>query len=208
MMRRNWGLTIFTLLLAFAFVCGCAKKTVLQEEITPKASVTPETATPVVKAPENSALKDKEDAKKRAEQERAATEEAKEKAARLKAAKAAAAVSSKELYELSDIHFAFDKFNLQDEARAILNRHAEWLNKNKDVKITIEGHCDERGAADYNLALGERRANAVIKFLSDMGIDGKRIKGVSYGSELPLDQRHNEEAWAKNRRAHIVVTSK
>ncbi len=115
---------------------------------------------------------------------------------------------SKKLYELVDIYFDFDKFNLKDEARAILNKHAEWLNKNKDVRITIEGHCDERGTAEYNLALGEKRANAVIKFLFDMGIDGKRIKAISYGSELPLDHRHNEDAWAKNRRAHFVVPRK
>jgi peptidoglycan-associated lipoprotein len=207
-MRRSWGLTIFTLLVALAFVSGCAKKTVLKEEVMPKESTAPEVAKPVVKAPEKSVLKDDGAAKRRAELERAAAEEAKEKAAKLKAAKEAAAVSSKELYELVDIYFDFDKFNLQDKARAILNKHAEWLNKNKDVKITIEGHCDERGTAEYNLALGERRANAVIKFLFDMGIDGKRIKGISYGSEIPLDQRHNEEAWAKNRRAHFIVSLK
>jgi peptidoglycan-associated lipoprotein len=207
-MRRSWGLTIFTLLVALAFVSGCAKKTVLKEEVMPKESTAPKVATPVVQAPVKSTLKDEEDAKKRAEKERAATEEAKEKAAKLKAAKEAAAVSSKELYELADIYFDFDKFNLQEKARAILNKHVEWLNKNKDVKVTIEGHCDERGTAEYNLALGERRAVAAAKFLIDMGIDGKRIKTISYGFELPLDQRHNEEAWAKNRRAHFVGSSK
>ncbi|MDP2156632.1 MAG: peptidoglycan-associated lipoprotein Pal [Nitrospirota bacterium] len=207
-MRRSWGLTIFTLLVALAFVSGCAKKTVLKEEITPQASAAPEMAAPVVKAPERIVRKDDGVAKKRAEQEQAAAKEAQEKAAQLKAAKEAAAVSSKELYELADIHFNFDKFNLQEEARSILNKHAEWLNKNKDVKIAIEGHCDERGTAEYNLALGERRANAAAKFLIDMGIDGKRIKTISYGFELPLDTRHNEEAWAKNRRAHFVVSSK
>ena len=207
-MRRGWGLTIFTLLLALVFVPGCAKKTVLKEEITPQAE-----AAPVVRAPEKSALKDKEDMKKRAEQERAAKEkaaieEAKEKAAKLQAAKEAAAASAKELSELADIHFNFDKFNLQGESRAILNKHAEWLNKNKNIMIVIEGHCDERGTAEYNLALGERRADAAVKFLIDMGIDGKRIKAISYGLELPLDKGHNEEAWAKNRRAHFVVPSK
>ena len=106
---------------------------------------------------------------------------------------------------MADIHFGFDKFNLTDEARTALNKHAEWLSKNKEVKIVVEGHCDERGTTEYNLALGERRANGVVKFLLDLGIDGQRIKAISYGSELPLDHGHNEEAWAKNRRAHFIV---
>ncbi|MDO9585323.1 MAG: peptidoglycan-associated lipoprotein Pal [Syntrophales bacterium] len=222
-MRRSWGLTIFTLLMAFAFVSGCAKKTVLKEEIMPKESAASEVASPVVKALEKSTLKDEEDAKKRAEQDRAAREaalkakaekeaavkeEATKEVAELKAAKETAAVTSKELYELADIHFDFDKFSLKDEERAILNEHAEWLNKNKDVMIVIEGHCDERGTTEYNLALGERRASAAARFLVDMGIDAKRIRTISYGEELPLDPGHNEEAWAKNRRAHFVVSSK
>jgi peptidoglycan-associated lipoprotein len=209
MMRRSWGLTIITLLLALVFVSGCAKKTALKEEITPKAPAAAESATPVANATEKSFLKDKEDAKKRTEQERLAKERAtKDEAIENAAKQKAAAVSSKELYALVDIHFDFDKFNLRDEAKATINKHAEWLNKNKDVKITIEGHCDERGTSEYNLALGERRANVVVKYLTDMGIDGKRIKAISYGLELPLDNRHNEEAWTTNRRANFVVSSK
>ena len=117
------------------------------------------------------------------------------------------AATSEKAYELEDIHFDFDKFNLKAEAREILNRHAEWLNKNKDVKlaIIIEGHCDERGTADYNMALGQRRASQAAKYLIGMGIDAGRITTISYGLELPLDPGHNEEAWAKNRRAHFVV---
>jgi peptidoglycan-associated lipoprotein len=74
--------------------------------------------------------------------------------------------------------------------------------------IVVEGHCDERGTAEYNLALGERRANAAAKFLVDMGIDAKRIKSISYGEELPLDPGHNEDAWARNRRAHFSASGK
>ena len=204
---RKWGLTILTLLLVLAFLSGCAKKTVLKEEATPKESTAATEAAPAVKAPEKSAVKDNAEAKKRAEQERAAAEKAKEQAAKSEAARQAAA-AAKESYTLADIYFDFDKFNLRDEARAVLNKHVEWLNKNKDVQVTVEGHCDERGTAEYNLALGERRANAVIKFLVDMGIDGKRLKAISYGSELPLDPRHNEEAWTKNRRAHFTISAK
>ena len=124
-----------------------------------------------------------------------------------KEAATVSAATSEKAYELEDIHFDFDKFNLKAEAREILNRHAEWLNKNKDVKlaIIIEGHCDERGTADYNMALGQRRASQAAKYLIGMGIDAGRITTISYGLELPLDPGHNEEAWAKNRRAHFVV---
>lgn len=124
------------------------------------------------------------------------------------AAKEAAAASAKELYEFKDIHFDFDKFNLMSDAREVLEKHAAWLNKNKEVNIVVEGHCDERGTAEYNLALGERRASAAAKFLGDMGIEAKRMKTISYGKEMPLDPGHNEEAWAKNRRAHFVVSTK
>jgi peptidoglycan-associated lipoprotein len=124
-----------------------------------------------------------------------------------KEAATASAATSEKPYELEDIHFDFDKFNLKAEAREILNRHAEWLNKNKDVTlaIIIEGHCDERGTADYNMALGERRASQAAKYLIGLGIDAGRITTISYGLERPLDPGHNEEAWAKNRRAHFVV---
>lgn len=105
-----------------------------------------------------------------------------------------------------DINFDFDKFNLKPEAREILKQHAAFLAKNTNKNVTIEGHCDERGTAEYNLALGERRAKEAMKYLQELGINGKRIKTVSYGKEKPLDPGHNEEAWAKNRRDYFVVT--
>ena len=105
-----------------------------------------------------------------------------------------------------DIHFDFDKFDLKPEARSILKKQADWLSKNKDYKVRIEGNCDERGTVEYNLALGERRAKEAMKFLVELGTDAIRIKTISYGKEKPLDPGHNEEAWAKNRRDHFVVT--
>lgn len=209
-MKRKWGLTILTLFVAVAFVSGCAQKAVLKEETAPQKQAASKETKPAAKVPEKSALKEDAETKKRAEWERAEREAAlkaqtQKEAAAKAAEKAATVVSSKELYEFANIHFDFDKFNLRDEARAILNKHAEWLNKNKDVKIIIEGHCDERGTAEYNLALGERRANVAAKYLIDMGIDGKRITTITYGLERPLDPQHNEEAWAKNRRAHFVI---
>jgi len=107
-----------------------------------------------------------------------------------------------------DIHFEFDKYDIRREDEEILRENAAWLKKNPKMKIQIEGHCDERGTAEYNLALGERRANMTKKYLLSLGIISDRISTISYGEEKPLDPGHNEEAWAKNRRAHIVVLSK
>ena len=86
-----------------------------------------------------------------------------------------------------------------------MNRKAEWLRENADTSIIIEGHCDERGTNAYNIALGERRAESAKAYLTDLGIDGLRLTTISYGEERPVDPGHNEEAWAKNRRAHFVV---
>ena len=107
-----------------------------------------------------------------------------------------------------DIHFEFDKYDIRREDEEILRENAAWLKKNPKMKIQIEGHCDERGTAEYNLALGERRANTTKKYLLSLGISSDRISTISYGEEKPLDPGHNEEAWAKNRRAHTVVLSK
>jgi len=107
-----------------------------------------------------------------------------------------------------DIHFDFDKYDLTPTAREILARKAYFLKQYPTVKILIEGHCDERGTAEYNLALGERRANAAKQYLVQLGISEDRISTISYGKERPLDPRHNEEAWAKNRRAHFVIVSR
>jgi peptidoglycan-associated lipoprotein len=104
-----------------------------------------------------------------------------------------------------DIYFAFDKSTLTPAAQDNLLRKAEWLRENPDATVTIEGHCDERGTNEYNLALGDRRAESAKAFLVDLGIDPMRLTTISYGEERPVDPRHTEEAWAKNRRDHFVV---
>jgi peptidoglycan-associated lipoprotein len=101
--------------------------------------------------------------------------------------------------------FDLDSYALRDDARTALDHDAKVLRANGDVKITIEGHCDERGTVEYNQALGEKRAQAAREYLTAAGIDGSRINTVSYGKERPFDQGHDESAWAKNRRAHIVT---
>ncbi len=104
-----------------------------------------------------------------------------------------------------DIYFAFDKSTLTPAAQDNLLRKAEWLRENSDATVTIEGHCDERGTNEYNLALGDRRAESAKAFLVDLGIDPSRLTTISYGEERPVDPRNMEEAWAKNRRDHFVV---
>jgi peptidoglycan-associated lipoprotein len=103
------------------------------------------------------------------------------------------------------VHFAFDKYNIDPTAAATLKKQAAWLTANPGVKITVEGHCDERGTREYNQALGERRANAARDYLVSLGVAGDRIDTVSFGKERPQDPASSEMAWAKNRRAVSVV---
>ena len=109
---------------------------------------------------------------------------------------------------LKDIYFEFDKYEIRREDEAVLKENAAFLKNNPKMKVQIEGHCDERGTVEYNLALGERRANNTKKYLVFLGIPADRISTISFGKERPLDKGHDEGAWAKNRRAHVVVLSK
>ena len=103
------------------------------------------------------------------------------------------------------VYFAFDKYDLSSDAQATLRRQAEWLNTYGNVSVTVEGHCDERGTREYNLALGERRATSVKNYLVALGVNASRIQTISYGKERPAVLGSNEEAWAKNRRAATVI---
>lgn len=109
---------------------------------------------------------------------------------------------------LADIPFEFDSAVLLDPARATLDHHAEWLSRHPTVTLLIEGHCDERGTVEYNLALGERRAAAASAYLASLGVPASRLKTISYGKEFPLDPGHSEDAWSRNRRAHFQITGK
>jgi peptidoglycan-associated lipoprotein len=101
-------------------------------------------------------------------------------------------------------YFGYDDAVLTGDARAILAKDADWLRKNPGVEIIIEGHCDERGTVEYNLALGDRRAKAARSYLMKLGVKGGRIATISYGEEKPADLGHDEDAWAKNRRAELL----
>ncbi len=213
-MRRNWvwvGLIALVLCLSVTFLTGCAKKAALKE-----GAVVTQEQKAVAQAP---AVADDAAAREQALREQAlrdqalrdqAAREAAERAAREEADKtkkeaaAMAAAILKEL-QIADINFDFDKYNLKPEAQEILKKGAPAYLKYRDYKLVVEGHCDERGTSEYNLALGEKRATEAAKYLADLGIEKARIKTISYGKEMPLDKGQDEAAWAKNRRAHFVI---
>ncbi len=107
-----------------------------------------------------------------------------------------------------DIYFNYDESNLSDEAREKLARNADVLKGQAQFQVTIEGHCDERGTSEYNLALGERRANAVRDYLGSLGVTPARMRTLSYGKERPVCTQNEESCWSQNRRAHMVVTGR
>ena len=182
-------MTLFLVALMCAFIlpAGCAKKAVTKEEPAVVREAAPEKQAPAQAA-------------------EAAPAKAPEEPKVDEAAMAAAAAADKEASEFTDIHFAFDRYDLRPDAREILDKHAKWLTAHPEFIVRIEGNCDERGTVEYNMALGQRRAAGAMKYLVDLGIGKNRISTISYGKERPLDPGHNEEAWAKNRRDHFSVT--
>jgi peptidoglycan-associated lipoprotein len=106
--------------------------------------------------------------------------------------------------DLQVVYFAYDSFTLDDGARSALDANAKLLRDNADVVVAIEGHCDERGTVEYNQALGQKRAEAVMQYLTDQGIPASRFHSVSYGKERPADEGHDESAWARNRRVEFT----
>ena len=179
-MRNRMWITLALLLVipAMLFTASCAKKAV----------------GPTAKAEDK--MSD-DDAKKAAEE--AARQQALEEQ-RLREARQA-----KEAFVNEFVHFAFDSSALDTTAQDILKTKAAYLQANPGIRVLIEGHCDERGTIEYNLALGERRAQAARAFLLNMGVDGGRLDIISYGEERPVDPGHNEDAWAKNRRDQFVI---
>lgn len=118
-----------------------------------------------------------------------------------------AKMEAKAMFENKKIYFSFDSASLTKAAQEILKGKASWLMANSTAQITIEGHCDSRGTTEYNMALGERRAESVKKYLKALGIESSRVKTITYGEEKPDVAGENESAWAKNRRAEFVIDS-
>jgi peptidoglycan-associated lipoprotein len=190
MTKKSFIITIFILCIGLIMM-GCPKKTVVKEE-------------PSVKKEEAAKI---EAAKK---EEAAKIEAAKKELEKSLVAKKEPGIEGVvfESSLLKDIHFEFDKYDIRPGDAAILKGNAEVLKKYHKVKIQIEGHCDERGTNEYNLALGERRANSTKNYLLSLGVSPERVSTISYGEERPSDPGHTEEAWAKNRRAHTIITAK
>lgn len=175
---RTWGSVTVILFFLVLSLSGCAafKESAVKETAVPAE----ETIAPVVTQP-------------------VVTEEEKVQQLREKL------IAEAETFQTTNIHFDFDKYALKLEARAILDGLGAWLLNNGNFHVIIEGHCDERGTVEYNLALGERRANAARNYLVNLGVEEKRLTTVTYGEERPLDPRSNEEAWARNRRGQFNV---
>lgn len=168
---------------------SCAKKQVQVEDTA---------AAPTAPPPETKDMGPTED-------ERAAAEAERQRQAMLAQEAARKLEGEISMFESEKIYFDFDRSELKSDARAVLTKKAEWLRSNPKYKVRIEGHCDERGSTEYNLALGERRANAAWKFLNALGVSGERMSIISYGEEKPDDPGHSEQAWSKNRRDEFVL---
>jgi len=169
------------LLLAAIVIVGCAKKVTPPPPPPPPAPVVAAPSDTAGQAAREAAMREAMEAKARAEAERLAKS------------------------SLQIVYFDYDKYNLRPDARDAANFGAGVLQQYSNWKALIEGHCDERGTNEYNLALGEKRANTVKDFFISYGLSAERFNTISYGEERPADMGHNEDAWAKNRRAVLVI---
>ena len=203
-MKRN---VITATLVIFAcsaifLMSSCAKKKLVTEEsviTAPPAEVaTAEKETTVAKRAQ-------QEEARRAEEVRIEKLEELEAAKRREAEAKARQQTVAERFETQPIYFDFDKSSIRNDARAVLEKTAAFLKENTSIRMRIEGNCDERGTNEYNLALGERRANSARIFLVSLGISPEKIRTISYGEERPLAQGNSEDAWAKNRRDDFVL---
>ncbi len=190
-MQKHWTIMalVLTVLVIF-FTTACSKKKISSEPV----------ALPT--AEEEAARRAQEEARQRElERQKALAEE------NLKedSLTSELALDEKTQFENEDIYFDFDSIQLTPQAQEILTKKAKWLRDNPAATVTIEGHCDNRGTNEYNLALGEGRAQSAKIFLMDLGVDVSKLRTISYGEERPLDPQQTESAWAKNRRAHFVI---
>ena len=190
MNHKNWAFLVLVLIIFVGFLApSCAKKELKSEP---------------VMSEDEARRRAEEEARKRELERQAAIREEELREDQLQA-ESQRTQSAREIFENEDILFEFDSASLSVEAQEILRAKAGWLRENPRARVMIEGHCDERGTNEYNLALGDRRAYSARAFLVDLGIDDARLTTISYGEEQPIDSRSSEEAWAKNRRAHFVI---
>ena len=175
---RAFGLILLTIALGLSLsACGCFQQSMKGETAPPPAAETAKIAPPAAKE------------------------------AIVVAPPAPAAVAAVEpavaVVELNNAHFDFDKYDIRPGDAEILKKDYGWFTTNTG-RVKIEGYCDERGTVEYNMVLGQKRADATKSYMTKLGVDGNRMDTISYGKERPMDPGHNEEAWAKNRRAHFT----
>jgi peptidoglycan-associated lipoprotein len=195
MTKRIWMVLVLVLLMpALIMTTGCSKK-----QVQPDVSLIG-TDADQYDAARQRALSEEEEARRRALEEQRLMEEQ-----RLAEEQQRQGSMPQQQLMDEDIYFDFDQSVIRPDAQEVLRKKAEFLRENPGVSVAIEGHCDERGTAEYNLALGERRALAAKAFLMNLGISSSRLSTISYGEERPADPGSNEEAWERNRRAHFVI---
>ena len=189
MQKRLWINLMFCFIImpAMLLTASCAKKVVSTEPATDQISegYSDQQSEIISEVVEESSLVESDMTE---EEVRAAQEEA-----------------AREMFVSVDIYFEFDSAVISSSAQNILNLKGAWMLKNPGGSVIIEGHCDERGTSEYNIALGDRRAESVKQFMADLGVASERLTTISYGEERPLDPAHNEAAWAINRRVHFTL---
>ncbi|MBI5585950.1 MAG: peptidoglycan-associated lipoprotein Pal [Deltaproteobacteria bacterium] len=195
MKKGSVGVLMVFLLLGGLLLFGCSKKEIQTEGLVTKPGEGQISDDEAEKAKKKARIREQELSEQQLREKALAEEEARRKAL--------AAVAAQ--FENEDVHFEFDQFVLSENAKALLNKKAQWLREHGTAKAQIEGHCDERGSTEYNLALGQKRADAALQYLVALGISPNRLSTISYGKERPVDPGQNEAAWAKNRRAHFVL---
>jgi peptidoglycan-associated lipoprotein len=212
MKRQGWKFFIAALVI-LPLIIGlnsCAKQAVKTEAVKPPAQAA------VAPKPSDDEAKKREAERLAREKEAEAAKQKAEEAALMAKMKADAdAMAAKTKADMRNYflrmnaNFDFDKYNIRPDAEIVLKEKADYMKMkgNEKIKVEIQGHCDERGTEDYNMALGDRRAKAAEKYMYSLGIGADRMTTISYGKDRPLDPAHNEEAWAKNRRAQFVITS-
>ncbi len=186
MRKKLWiCLALMIVIPGLLFMGACAKGTVKGEEEPAEEEVTTEETTETPTTTETAS-----------EQPQAAAEVSED---------TGDTTVSRDMFLRDYVHFAFDRYNLDDQAQSVLRRKARFLQDNPDIYITIEGHCDDRGTNEYNLALGDRRAESTRSFFLDMGVEAFRMSTVSYGEERSLCDERDEECWSENRRAAFII---
>ncbi len=216
MRKKLWiCLSLLVIVPGLLFTVSCAKK-VVQSEPTAEEEAAPATeAAATTEAPAGPSDAELADQEKMAQEEAArqwemqAEEDLRQTQMAQQAAKdeemERAQMAAMQMFMSEDVYYDFDSSALTNMARNVLSRKAEYLRIDAEASVIIEGHCDARGTSAYNIALGDRRAESAKGYLIDLGIDATQLSTISYGEERPVDMGQNEEAWAKNRRAHFII---